>query len=138
MSLTDREKQLIADTYAKLEAQIDEAAVVFYGRLFKVAPHTRELFKRADMRDQGMKLIQTIGLAIGGVYDLEKLAPVMQALGARHISYGVTAEQYPLIGETLIWTLENMLEDDFSPETKAAWEKVYKILTDFAIRAYEA
>jgi len=137
MSLTDTEKQLITDSFAKVEPIADTAAELFYGRLFEIAPDTKPLFKDSDMAEQGKKLMQTLGVAVGALNDLGSVVPAIEALGKRHVGYGVTAEQYDTVGEALIWTLEQGLGDAFTEDVKSAWVKVYGVLADVAKSAYE-
>ena len=136
MSLSDAEKQLVTESFTKVAPIADKAAELFYGRLFEIAPDTKPLFENTDMSEQGRKLMQTIATAVGALYTLDAIVPTIEALGKRHIAYGVTAEQYDTVGEALLWTLEKGLEDDFTPEVKAAWTKVYTLLADIAKTAY--
>jgi hemoglobin-like flavoprotein len=46
------------------------------------------------------------------------------------VSYGVTNEQYSSVGSALIWTLEQGLGTDFTPEVREAWTTVYALLAD--------
>jgi hemoglobin-like flavoprotein len=57
------------------------------------------------------------------------MLPIIQDLGRRHVGYGVTAEHYELVGEALLWTLEQGLGDDFTPSVKAAWQEAYVTLS---------
>jgi nitric oxide dioxygenase len=63
--------------------------------------------------------------------------PDLKAMGKRHIAYGVKREQYQQVGEALLWTLEQGLGADFTPELKAAWTKVYAALADVATSVYD-
>ena len=69
-----------------------------------------------------------IATAVNSLSDLDKLIPAVKALGARHSGYGVTDAHYRLVGEALLWTLERGLGPDFTPEVRAAWDKVYAVL----------
>jgi hemoglobin-like flavoprotein len=42
----------------------------------------------------------------------------------------VTDAHYDTVGEALLWTLGQGLGDAFTPETEAAWTKVYGLLAD--------
>jgi hemoglobin-like flavoprotein len=42
----------------------------------------------------------------------------------------VTDAHYDTVGAALIWTLEQGLGDDFTPEVQAAWLDVYTVLAD--------
>jgi nitric oxide dioxygenase len=57
-----------------------------------------------------------------------QLVPAVKAVGARHCGYGVTTEHYRVVGEALLWTLERGLGQDFTPEVRSAWAKVYHVL----------
>ena len=46
-----------------------------------------------------------------------------------------TIENYAIVGEALLWTLEKGLAADFTPEVKDAWATVYGILAQTAIDA---
>ena len=137
MALTDEQKMMVTDSFAKVAPIADKAAELFYGRLFEIDPGTKPLFKKTDMKEQGRKLMQTLATAVGALYSLEQLVPVVEDLGKRHISYGVTKKQYDSVGQALIWTLEQGLGDDFTPEVRGAWVEVYGILASVATSAYD-
>lgn len=132
MSLTAQEKQLVQASFAKVAEISDEAAALFYGRLFEIAPEVKPLFADTDMTEQGRKLMKMIATAVGTLNDLDKLIPAVEEMGVRHVSYGVEKEHYGIVGEALIWTLEQGLGEDFTPETKSAWVNVYTILSNVA------
>ena len=103
------------------------AADLFYERLFYMAPSLRGMFPE-DMRDQKRKLMVMLAMAVNGLTDLDKLAPQLMALGARHAGYGVKDYHYKTVGEALIWTLERGLADQFTPDVERAWVRVYLLV----------
>jgi len=56
------------------------------------------------------------------------LVPVLQALGERHAEYGVMPNQFPVVGEALMWTLEQGLGEAWTPILKSAWSEAWKQL----------
>jgi len=128
------DKELVQQTFSAVAPRADEAAAMFYNRLFEIAPTVRPLFK-ADLKDQGKKLMKMLATAVAGLDNLNALVPAVQELGKRHIDYGVKAEHYPPVGEALLWTLGQALGDDWTPETAAAWTNVYGVLSDTMIEA---
>jgi hemoglobin-like flavoprotein len=136
MSLSDHEKMLVTESFAKVAPISEQAAQLFYNRLWEIDPSTKMLFKSTDMKEQGRKLMQTLAVAVGGLHNLDDIVPAVEQLGRRHIAYGVTKEQYGTVGTALLWTLEQGLGADFTPETKEAWTKVYTLLAEVATRAY--
>ena len=117
----------VQGTFAKVEPIAPQAAELFYGRLFELDPSLKPMFK-GSMEEQGAKLMRMIGIAVRGLNDLGSIVPAVQNLGVRHIEYGVKDEHYDTVGAALLWTLEQGLGDDFTPEVKQAWTDVYTVL----------
>ena len=119
--------ELVRSTFAQVAPIADQAAALFYGRLFELAPEVKPLFKH-NMEEQGRKLMQMIGVAVANLDKLDVLVPAVQALGKRHAQYGVDPVHYDTVGAALLWTLEQGLGDAFTPDVKAAWTEVYTLL----------
>ena len=119
---------LVQESFKKVMPISEVAAQLFYGRLFEVAPEVKPLFKKADMEEQGRKLMQTLAFVTAGLTQLDTLLPVVQALGRRHVGYGVQDEHYAIVGAALLWTLEQGLGDAFTPQVKEAWGEAYTLL----------
>ena len=131
MSLTSTQIKLVQDSFTLVAPIADTAAQLFYGRLFELDPSLRHMFK-SDMKEQGRKLMQMLSVAVHALNNLDGITSAVQALGQRHVGYGVTMEHYAIVGEALIWTLEQGLGEAFTPEVKAAWIAVYGLLTQVA------
>ena len=116
--------QHVQDSFPLVAPIADEAAVLFYGRLFELDPELRRLFT-SDPKEQGRKLMTMIGVAVRGLGNLAALAPAVQNLGRRHAGYGVKPEHYAIVGSALLWALEQGLGNTFSAEVKAAWTEAY-------------
>jgi hemoglobin-like flavoprotein len=125
--MTTRQIELVQSTWAKVVPISDQAAALFYGRLFEIDPALRPMFK-TDIKEQGKKLMTMINAAVRGLNDLGKLVPVVEDMGRRHVGYGVKDEHYATVGTALLWTLEKGLGDAFTPEVKEAWAAVYGVL----------
>jgi hemoglobin-like flavoprotein len=125
--LTSADIALVRASFARVVTIQKATADLFYDRLFVIAPKLRGLFP-TDLSQQKRKLMQTMSMAVGGLDDLDKLVPAVKALGARHDGYGVTAADYAVVGEALLWTLEQGLGEEFEPEVRSAWVKVYEVL----------
>lgn len=136
MELTAHEIDLIRDSFRCVARDSERAADLFYGDLFERAPRTRELFV-ADMTKQGVKLMSTLGIVVALLQNWSELAPIIDDLALRHVVYGVRAEHYELVGAALMAMLAQMLDEDFTAETQAAWRKAYDGLAEFMIAAAE-
>lgn len=125
--MTPHQIILVQASWEKCVPIADQAAALFYGRLFELDPSLKPMFK-SDIKEQGRKLMQMITVAVRGLNDLGKLVPAVQDLGRRHVGYGVQDSHYDTVGTALLWTLEKGLGEAFTAETKEAWTAVYTVL----------
>jgi len=132
--MTPNQISLVQKSFGVVPAEI--AAELFYARLFELDPSLRPLFK-GDMKAQGRKLMDMIGVAVRGLNDLESIVPAVQELGVRHTGYGVTAGHYDTVGSALLWTLEKGLGAQFTDDVREAWTAAYTLLSTTMIDAAE-
>ena len=83
---------------------------------------------KGDMTEQGRKLMTMLALVVVSLDRLENLLPSIQEQGIGHAGYGVKDEHYPMVGEALLWTLEQGLGPAFTDEVKGAWISAYTVL----------
>src|SRR6185369_12887720 len=128
--------KLVQDSFAKVAPISEQAAVMFYDRLFEVAPSVRAMFP-IDMTEQRKKLMATLAVVVNGLSNLESILPAASALAVRHVGYGAKPEHYPVVGGALLWTLEKGLGAAWTPDVAAAWTTAYGTLSGFMIsKAY--
>ena len=125
--VTNTQKVLVQESFAAVLPIADDAAVLFYRRLFELDPSLERMF-RGDMTEQRRKLMQMLTAAVKGLNRLDQLVPVVEELGRRHAGYGVADAHYDTVGAALLWTLEKGLGSAFTPEVKDAWVEVYGLL----------
>jgi hemoglobin-like flavoprotein len=125
--MTSQQKVLVQTTFAQVAPMAEQAAAMFYARLFELDPSLRPMFK-TDLTEQGRKLMRMVGMAVNGLDRLDELVPVVQQLGTRHVGYGVRDEHYDTVAVALLWTLEQGLGPSFTPDVKDAWATVYGVL----------
>jgi hemoglobin-like flavoprotein len=126
--------QLIRETFPLVARRPDLAALLFYKRLFEIDPSLRPLF-RPDIEEQGRKLMQMLSAAVHLLEQPESLTPVLEALGRKHVGYGVRDEHYDTVGEALLWTLHSALGDFFTPNVREAWASLYGLIAATMKRA---
>lgn len=126
-SITEAQKALVQQSFAQVAPIADQAAELFYDRLFKIDPNLRILFK-SDMTEQRRMLMETLQLAVTGLDAPDQLVPAVRELGRRHKGYGASDTDYDTVGAALIWTLEQGLGPHFTDEVRDAWMAVYGLL----------
>jgi|SRR5580700_9816480 hemoglobin-like flavoprotein len=129
--MTPKQVALVQDSFAKVALTSEAAAMLFYDRLFEIAPQTRAMFP--DDMEQRRKLMAMLAGVVKGLGNLEQVLPAASALAKRHVSYGTKAEHYPVVGAALLWTLEKGLGDDWTPEVADAWATAYGTLSGYMI-----
>jgi hemoglobin-like flavoprotein len=130
--MTPQQIKLVQDSFAKVAPISEQAAALFYGRLFEIAPEVKPLFG-GDMKEQGRKLMATLAVVVNGLADLDAILPAASALAKRHVGYGVKPGHYAPVGEALLWTLERGLGAGWTRELAAAWTAAYTTLSQFMI-----
>ena len=130
--MTPAQVDLIQDSFTKVAPISEQAAALFYGRLFEIAPEAKQLFK-GDMKEQGRKLMMTLAVVVNGLTNLESILPAASALAKRHVAYGVKPDHYAPVGAALLWTLERGLGAAWTQELAAAWAAAYGTLSQFMI-----
>ncbi|NVN87662.1 MAG: hemin receptor [Rhodopseudomonas sp.] len=130
--MTPDEIKLVQQSFSKVAPISEQAAALFYGRLFEIAPEVKPMF-HGDIREQGKKLMGTLAVVVGGLTNLEAILPAASRLAKLHVDYGVKAEHYTPVGAALLWTLEQGLGDGWTPELASAWTAAYTTLSGYMI-----
>lgn len=123
---------LVQESFAKVAPISEQAATLFYDRLFEVAPAVKVMFP-VDMTEQRKKLMATLAVVVNGLSNLESVLPAASALAKRHVSYGARPEHYPVVGGALLWTLEKGLGEAWTADVADAWTAAYGTLSGYMI-----
>src|SRR5882672_7530464 len=111
---------LVRNSFEQVRPIAQQAAELFYDRLFEIDPSLKAMFK-GDIKEQGKMLMNMISIAVAGLDRLDTLLPALQNMGKRHAGYGVKKVHYVTVGKALLWTLGYGLGSTFTPEVKQAW-----------------
>jgi hemoglobin-like flavoprotein len=130
--MTPDQVKLVQQSFSEVAPISDQAAIMFYDRLFEIAPQVKSMFP-VDMTEQRRKLMTMLSAVVSGLGNLSAILPAASALAKRHVSYGAKAEHYPVVGAALLWTLEKGLGDGWTPDVADAWKAAYGTLSGFMI-----
>ena len=134
--MTPQQVTLVQDSFAKVRPIASTAADLFYGRLFEIAPQVRPMFPD-DMTEQKKKLMAMLGLAVANLHKPDTVVPALQNLGRQHVAFGTQPAHYEPVGAALLWTLEQGLGPDFTPEVHEAWVETYGLVASVMKSAAE-
>ena len=120
---------------------LDAAGILFFKRIFEIAPGALglfsslktfqigpELYESAALKAHASKVMATVNVAVGMLNDVPKLLPVLEDLGNKHVKYGILPAHYDVVGQALLDTLALGLGDAFTPDLKAAWAEIYGVI----------
>ena len=126
---------LLQGSFSEVRAAQDDAASLFYERLFRMDPSLEKLFDTSDMRTQGRKLMTSLALVVDSLRRFDDLKPVLENLARKHVTYGVQNAHYETVGNALIETLSLFFGERFSPELRAAWAQAYAAIAGVMLAA---
>ena len=133
--MTKKEIKLVKSSWVHFRNIKPEiVADAFYSKLFLDNPSLRKMFP-TDMKGQYEKLIMTFNVVVARLEKLDEWDEDIKAMAVRHKDYGVKPEQYKMVGDALLWTLQQGLGTDWDADTEGAWVKCYTLLSDTMINA---
>lgn len=122
--------ELLEESFQRVKLHADEFAASFYENLFTAYPEVKPLFAKIDMATQQKKLLNALVLVVENLRNPEVLGQVLNTLGARHIGYGAIPKYYPAVGEALLTTFAQYLQEDWTSEVKQAWLDAFSAIAD--------
>ena len=137
--LSDKSAQVIRDTLPAVGAAIGEITPLFYDKMFTAHPELiRDLFNRGNQAQGDQPLALAGSIAAYATMQVSDSAHPTEQLLARiahkHVSLGVTREQYAIVHEHLFAAIVQVLGEAVTPEVAAAWDELYWHMADDLIR----
>ncbi len=129
-----RQVDLIRDSFVRVLLAPEQAASLFYDRLFELAPDTRPLFRR-DMTDQGGRLVDALARIVTALTRFDEMLPELRRLAVRHVGYGVQDHHYAVAGKALLHMIVELSDHRLDAATRDAWLMAYAVVSDAMIDA---
>ena len=129
------EIEQINNSWQSIVLMGDTAIQMFYRRLFAIDASAHALFSDSNMPEQRVKFLETFGLFIANIEDLESCRTKLEDLGRRHAAYGVEEHHYESVRQALVSTIESGLGQILDKEARAAWNNAYDAITEPMKRA---
>lgn len=130
--LTQEEVQIIRETVPLLKDKGQTITSTFYKRLFEQHPELKNVFNQTNQKRglQSSALAMAVLAAAENIEDLSPIVPAIMPVVYKHCALQVKAEHYPIVGENLIWAIQQetgLNEDDPIIQT---WVKAYGAIAD--------
>jgi hemoglobin-like flavoprotein len=110
----------------------------FYGILFEKYPQVKPLFGRNTSQKQEKMLADALVAVMDHLEDAAWLEAQLGAIGAKHVSYGVTDEMYGYVGDALITALSQVAAADWTEEHTSQWAAAYGAITSLMLKGAHA
>jgi nitric oxide dioxygenase len=124
-------------SFALAQPRKVEAAALFYGRLFKLAPELKAQFA-ADLPAQASRATATLCYLVAALDRPEAFGAFVAELSAlAALQLGFEPAHYAAAGEALLWTLRQVLGGAFTHQTAEAWARAYGLVASAMIDAAE-
>ncbi|WP_339229420.1 NO-inducible flavohemoprotein [Oceanobacillus sp. FSL K6-2867] len=127
--------KIVKSTAPVLQEHSQEIGERFYELLFTRVPDLYNMFNQTNQKrgiQQGA-LAYGVYLAGANIDNLEAIETMVRRVTEKHRALGVQAEQYPIVGETLLVAVKDVLGDAATDEVIEAWEKAYQSIADIFI-----
>lgn len=107
----------------------------FYARMFSHNPEVAPLFNPANQTGgtQQRALASAICAYASNIDNLEVLGGAIELIAHKHTSLQIKPEHYPIVGENLLASIQEVLGDGATDEVINAWGEAYGFLSDILI-----
>lgn len=138
--LTKQQIELVKATVPVLREHGVALTSHFYKRMLSHNPELMQVFNMGHQR-AGFQQQALAGAVLAYAENIENLPTLLGAvahIANKHVSVGIRAEHYPIVGKHLIASIKEVLGDAATPELIDAWTAAYMQLADVLIGAEKA
>ena len=138
--LTTQQIELVKATVPVLREHGVALTSHFYKRMLSHNPELMQVFNMGHQR-AGFQQQALAGAVLAYAENIENLPALLGAvahIANKHVSVGIRAEHYPIVGKHLIASIKEVLGDAATPELIDAWTAAYMQLADVLIGAEKA
>ncbi len=113
---------------------------LFYANMFKAHPELTSLFNMGNQASgaQQQSLASAVFAYAANIGNPGALGPVVQRIVHKHVSVGIRAEHYPIVGQHLLQAIAETLGDAATKPLLDAWKEAYGSLARLLIETEAA
>jgi len=110
---------------------------LFYANMFGAHPELTRIFNMGNQASgvQQQSLASAVFAYAANIGTPEALGPVVNRIVHKHVSVGIRAEHYPIVGKHLLEAIAATLGDAATPALLDAWKEAYTSLAKLLIAA---
>lgn len=129
MRLTAASEEVVKATAGVVAEHAEQITTVFYRDMFAEHPELMRVFNKANQEigEQPKALAASVvAYAVQLITpDAPDFTPVMQRIAHKHVSLGIAAQEYTIVGHHLLKAVKTVLGEAVTPEVASAWDEVY-------------
>ncbi|WP_269430499.1 globin domain-containing protein [Microbacterium oxydans] len=129
MKLSSESEAVVRATAGVVAAHADEITTLFYREMFAAHPELLRVFNRANQAIGEQPKALAASVVAFAVHlidpDAPDFTPIISRIAHKHVSLGVQARQYTIVGRYLLDAVRTVLGDAVTTEVRAAWDEVY-------------
>lgn len=109
---------------------------LFYENLFAAHPELTRIFNMGNQANgaQQQSLASAVFAYAANIGTPDALGPVVQRIVHKHVSVGIRAEHYPIVGHHLLGAISATLGEAATPALLDAWKEAYNSLATLLIK----
>ncbi|MEE2814753.1 MAG: globin domain-containing protein, partial [Actinomycetota bacterium] len=129
MKLSPESEAVVAATAGVVAEHAEQITKVFYPAMFAAHPELLRVFNRANQAigEQPKALAASVVAFAVQLIDpaAPDFTPVMRRIAHKHVSLGIRAGEYTIVGRHLLDAVGTVLGEAVTAEVRAAWDEVY-------------
>ncbi|XP_077590615.1 cytoglobin-1-like [Stigmatopora nigra] len=140
--LTDKERMILQDSWAKVYQNCDDVGVAILIRLFVNFPSSKQYFsnfknierpeeleKSAQLRNHARRVMNSINTLVENLENTDKVASVLKMLGKGHaLRHKVEPIYFKILGGVILEVLGEEFPEVVTAEVAEAWTKLLATL----------
>lgn len=129
--LSEYTMAIVKSTAPILEKHAETLTQHFYKRMFSHHPEVAPLFNPTNqLGDQQRALAGAICAYAANIDNLTVLGGAVELIAQKHASLQIQPKHYPIVGQHLIASIQEVLGEKASTDVINAWTKAYTFLAD--------
>lgn len=129
MKLSSESTIVVEQTAGVVAEHAEEISKLFYADMFEAHPELLNVFNQANQAVGEQPKALAASVVAFAVHlidpDAPDFTPVMRRIAHKHVSLGIQAAEYLIVGRYLLAAVKKVLGEAITPEVAAAWDEVY-------------
>ena len=138
--LSEKTIRIVKEITPLVAANAETITTRFYARMFEANPEVKGFFNQAHQHTGGQQkaLAGAICAYFAHIDNPAVLMPAVELIAQKHVSLGIKAEHYPIVGRNLLAAIKDVMGDGATDEIIQAVAEAYGFLADIFIGREDA